>query len=433
MQAWQSVFLGTRELPREISAFELEAFFTFSGAERQLIEQQRDRLLKLGLALQIGFLRMSGRLLIALQIGNLWRHLGAQFNVEAPDLASLRALYRRGNTLFEQQQLACQALGFRWMSEHQRRYLVSRLREELRRTIDRDRLLLFARRWLYEHRFVIVHDRMLRKMIVASVQQFETELAASMQASVGEALLERWRASLTGEHGSGLTVQTWLWAAPARHSTRRIEEVLERIKLLYALDVQNHLSDIPAAQLRRYARRLACRAPAAGARIKEPGRTIEVACFLRYCLLSATDHLILMVRRRVADLWRHARASAEQGATNWAELYRQLLADLGRLVADRQFTDAQARQRLAELVGLHEQRRPPPEVPDHAGSADRGHWARARLAAGTREAALAGERRTPGHRSDDGAARSLRAAHARPARWHQPSSRVGLARCDDGL
>ena len=34
MQAWQSVFLGTRELPREISAFELEAFFTFSGAER---------------------------------------------------------------------------------------------------------------------------------------------------------------------------------------------------------------------------------------------------------------------------------------------------------------------------------------------------------------------------------------------------------------
>jgi len=70
----------------------LEAFFAFSGAERQLIEQRRDPSLKLGLALQIGFLRMSGRLLDGFRIvpGNLWRYLGAQFNVEAPDLASLR-------------------------------------------------------------------------------------------------------------------------------------------------------------------------------------------------------------------------------------------------------------------------------------------------------------------------------------------------------
>ncbi len=46
---------------------------------------------------------MSGRLLDAFRIvpANLWRHLGAQFAVEVPDLASLRALYRRGNTLFE--------------------------------------------------------------------------------------------------------------------------------------------------------------------------------------------------------------------------------------------------------------------------------------------------------------------------------------------
>jgi len=36
-----------------------------------------------------------------------------------------------------------------------------------------------------------------------------------------------------------------------------------------------------------------------------------------------------------------------------------LLADLGRLVVDQQITDAQARQRLAELVALNEQHRPP--------------------------------------------------------------------------
>ena len=53
-------------------------------------------------------------------------------------------MYRRGNTLFEHQQLACQALGFQSMSEHQRRYLVRLLRAELERTSDRDRLVLFA-------------------------------------------------------------------------------------------------------------------------------------------------------------------------------------------------------------------------------------------------------------------------------------------------
>jgi hypothetical protein len=55
MQTWQAVFLGARELSRDISAFELEAFFTFTGVERQLIEQRPDVSIKLGLALQIGF------------------------------------------------------------------------------------------------------------------------------------------------------------------------------------------------------------------------------------------------------------------------------------------------------------------------------------------------------------------------------------------
>jgi hypothetical protein len=65
-----------------------------------------------------------------------------------------------------------------------------------------------------------------------------------------------------------------------------------------------------------------------------------------------------MVRRRVADLWRTARMSADRASTSWATLYTQLLADLGRLVGDQELTDTQARQCLADLVILNEQRRP---------------------------------------------------------------------------
>jgi len=49
----------------------------------------------------------------------LWRHLGEQIDVAAPDLALLRAMYRRGKSLFEHQQLACEVLGFHWLSEAQ--------------------------------------------------------------------------------------------------------------------------------------------------------------------------------------------------------------------------------------------------------------------------------------------------------------------------
>lgn len=157
MNAWQTTFFGLKQIPHELTAFEIEAFFTFTATERQVIEQRRRSALKLGLALQIGFLRMSGRLLDAVRIvpAVLWRHLGEQFTVAAPDLASLRAMYGRGNTLFEHQQLACEVLDFHWPSKQQRRALSSALRLELTRTRDRQQLLIFARRWLYEHRLLI--------------------------------------------------------------------------------------------------------------------------------------------------------------------------------------------------------------------------------------------------------------------------------------
>jgi len=81
MNPWQAIFFGLKQIPRELTAFEIEAFFTFTATERQVIEQRRQPALRLGLALQIGFLRMSGRVLDAVRIvpAVLWRHLGEQF------------------------------------------------------------------------------------------------------------------------------------------------------------------------------------------------------------------------------------------------------------------------------------------------------------------------------------------------------------------
>ncbi len=90
MENWQTIFLGLKQLPRELSAFEIEAFFTLSVAEPAVIEGRRRPELQLGLALQIGFLRLSGRQFDAVRIvpPMLWQYLGAQLAIAPPELAA---------------------------------------------------------------------------------------------------------------------------------------------------------------------------------------------------------------------------------------------------------------------------------------------------------------------------------------------------------
>ena len=360
MQGWQTTFLGMRELPRDISDFEMNAFFTFAGADREAINARRGDAHKLGMALHIGFLRMSGRLLGAFRMvpAALWRHLGDELGVAAPEVASLRAMYASGRTLFDHQQAACTALGFQWMSEHQRRSLVRELRDEVARCADRDQLLVRARQWLYKNKLVIVHERAIRTLIAAALAQLEVETGTTIATSVDAATLARWRTSVAVLRPDGQTQQSWLWAAPAKHSTRQINEVLERIDLLYARDVHKHLANIPDLILRRYARRLVSRPPSAGAKIKEPARTVEVACFLRYCLFTTTDQLILMVQRRIADLWRQAAAEVPATA-NWAAMYKTLLGEVEALSANVAVPDAKLRAGLEALVIDTQKRKPP--------------------------------------------------------------------------
>ena len=107
-------------------------------------------------------------------------------------------------------------------------------------------------------------------MIAAAMAQFETQLAESIHVSVVASQLRHWQQTIMSAHGSGLSVQSWLWAAPAKHSTRQIAEMFERIEFLRELGVHEQLIDVPDVILRRYARRLTSRPPSAGARIKSP-------------------------------------------------------------------------------------------------------------------------------------------------------------------
>ena len=77
MQGWQTTYLGLRELPRELSAFELQAFFTFSpcrartdrGAARQPAEAGPGAAHRLPAHERAAARRLSRHPIV------LWRHL----------------------------------------------------------------------------------------------------------------------------------------------------------------------------------------------------------------------------------------------------------------------------------------------------------------------------------------------------------------------
>ena len=198
MQGWQTPYLGQREIPRELSQFELQAFFSFSAVEHELIARRRGDSLKLGFALHIGCVRMSGRPLNNVRVVPtvLLAHLSRELSIAAPDLASVRALYARGRTLFDHQQQACECLGFRWMTEHQRRALVRVLRDDVAQCADRERLLTHARQWLYDHKLLMLRDRDIRALAAAALTDLERETAASIRATVPASTLRRWTSAV---------------------------------------------------------------------------------------------------------------------------------------------------------------------------------------------------------------------------------------------
>ncbi|MFS2204134.1 DUF4158 domain-containing protein [Variovorax sp. Varisp36] len=85
----------------------------------------------------------------------LLRYLSAELDIEVSDTLPRCDRCIRKRTLSNHQQLACETLGFRWISEHQRRALVRVLRDEALRRVDREQLLVHVGQWLYEHQLII--------------------------------------------------------------------------------------------------------------------------------------------------------------------------------------------------------------------------------------------------------------------------------------
>ena len=176
---------------------------------------------------------------------------------------------------------------------------------------------------------------------------------------------------------------------PSSKAITGLEAQIEKVSFLKQLGADRLvLPDLPLVGLQHFARRMTARKPAALARISDPHRTIEVACFLRLTLLRVTDAGLTLLDHHIAALWRGARERAEAARASRLRRFRQLLGDLAGLAGDEALDAAALRSRLRGLIAPFAAEREATQVA--AIREELGHKSRelARLLKAARAAAL---------------------------------------------
>lgn len=211
---------------------------------------------------------------------------------------------------------------------------------------------------MVEHRYLLRRERDIRRLANAARRHHEQALVRTIAAatrSERESWLPRLLAPIDGTAMSHLE---WLGVVPSGRSAEGLEEQIRKVGFLKELGADRlTLPDLPLAGLAHFARRMTTRKPAALGRLKDPHRTIELACFLRLTLLRLTDASLTLLDHRIAALWRDAKERAEAARVSRLRRFRQLLGDLEGLAEDEALAATDLRARLRGLIAPFEPER----------------------------------------------------------------------------
>ena len=338
MGRWDQHYLGRESFPEALSALEVQRFFTPTPEEKQITLQRRSTTNRIAFALQIGFLKMTGRSLNSVELvpPDILSHLGRVIECEPPRIASIRAFYRRRRTLFEHQAATRTLLRRSEVSEHGLRGLTAFLRREAVGIYNSIDLAAKARVWLIEHGYLLPTEREIRRQTIRALRHQEQVVLEAVRAVTDEALRGAWpRRLLEPTPDNEQTRLEWLWTPPTSKSASELNDHLAKVKFLRELGADRlKIEDLPLAGLEHFHRRVTSRKPAALLTIREPRRTLELACFLRLQLMRLTDTALDLVDRRIATQWREAREQAEEDHGGRLQRFRTLLGQLTALAED---------------------------------------------------------------------------------------------------
>ena len=231
--------------------------------------------MRIGTALQIGFLKMCGRPLDQLQrvpIAVL-EHLSPQVGGSPPDLATLRAFYSDApRVLYRHQQIALDVLGLiRFDAKADSPRVLQELCDKVRSGVDADQLLSEARVILYERHYVLPASRTMGDLAQLARSKVENEVSAAIERTISPATRARWVEQLFEPREDGMTQLEFLQEPPGSLSPSSSTRESDKVRLLMEMNVAV-LSNLPGTERywQMYAQRMRNQRVSRFAQRKEP-------------------------------------------------------------------------------------------------------------------------------------------------------------------
>ncbi|MEQ1515900.1 MAG: Tn3 family transposase [Usitatibacteraceae bacterium] len=326
MESWRQQYLGLETVPASLTNAEIDYFFAPSEQAWPFVLRRRSPLSRLGLIIHIGFLRMTGRPLSSVdRIPAPVLDCAARYaDMVPPQIATLRAIYKRRPTLFDHQKTAATAVGLKPYGDQAIRHVTGFLRKQCGSVISRDELVRDVRLWLYDHGYMLPGLRPLEKLAAAAQLFALNQLKASITKVVEPVKPASWTSQLAANGPNpGESLLDWLRGPPGGFGRRDIAEGQDRIDALKRLGAAEiEIDNLPVERMRAHARRIARRKASTLHKLKEPRRTVEIGCWLRLQLLELTDTILEQTSRRIGQLWADAQRAVEARAVREIERYR---------------------------------------------------------------------------------------------------------------
>jgi Domain of unknown function (DUF4158) len=334
-----------------MSTFEVRRFFTLSSDDRHVLRRRFRSRSRLGAALQLGFVRMTGTTLNAFEYmpRAVLERVGHQLGISAPELATLRALYRRPMTLFLHQRWACEYAGLLRHDASDVTHLIDTLLSDSSVTLDRHRLAQQAREALYARRCLIPGDRDIQDWVRRAIYLIELQDRRYLDEVVPAKVRDNWLNLLMREkYPEPMTVLEWLRRPPRKRSRKTLDEEISKWLVIRAMTPPMGLDHIPAQRLRAYARRMRRRRPIKVREIAEPRRTLELAALLSVTAARQSDTVLRLIEMRIGEIWSWAHAVARPEPRH--HLPEEVACALARVMDDSAISDAEYRERSRILL-----------------------------------------------------------------------------------
>ena len=353
VRRWQLHRLGFRQFPADISSFEIQFFFSFDAETRRALKSRRRESGQLACGLHLGFLRMTGRTLDTFHRipKSVMEHVGRELSVDAPDIASLRALYPRRKTLYAHQSWVAKLAGFVAMTDYRRRALVAHLRRESRQTLVHEHLRQEAHCWLYENKIYIPRRRTVDDLVRRAMADEEKRSVEAVESSIPESVRKNWRRSMFRKHDIYGTVLNWIQHAPKKRSVTTIDAVVEKIEFLRELGVgQYKPAGISQKQQEHYAARLRRLRPSRARELRPARFAIALVCYLHVEHQRLHDMLLDLINLQGMAIFSKAKQRVMARRSLSVQQVAHFFLQLENTVDDKDIPDDEFRARVRELI-----------------------------------------------------------------------------------